>query len=384
MLKELRVKNFKGFREELVFDLSSGRYEFNQHIIKNNIVNKAIVFGKNGSGKTILGLAIFDIIYHLTDKKKFNSSISNCPYLNAYSLDNEYAVFIYTFVFNSMNIRYEYGKRSAEDLVYEKLTVNDSILINFYKTNDVSQEQQFVSEELYGQLDINKIKAECIDSKLSILKYIYSRIPEDKETALYKIIYFCEHMLWYRCLSKGNEYAGYSLGTSSIFKSLYENKKVIEFQNFLKKNGINYTLKFHPNTDIQSQDDRQSLYVVFGNKKMTRFESIASTGTQALSLYFYWNTVAFNDLSFLFIDEFDAFLHYQSAELILSQLNNQNNFQTIVTTHNTSLMNNNITRPDCCYIIANGQIKSLYNCTDREIREAHNLEKMYHNGVFDE
>ena len=45
-------------------------------------------------------------------------------------------------------------------------------------------------------------------------------------------------------------------------------------------------------------------------------------------------------------------------------------------------MQNKFTRPDCCFLMTKNCIKNLYNSTDKEIREAHNLEKMYINGVF--
>ena len=58
--------------------------------------------------------------------------------------------------------------------------------------------------------------------------------------------------------------------------------------------------------------------------------------------------------------------------------------QVILTSHNTYLMQNKLTRPDCCYIMSDNKITNLCNATDKEIREAHNLEKMYVNGVFNE
>ena len=39
-------------------------------------------------------------------------------------------------------------------------------------------------------------------------------------------------------------------------------------------------------------------------------------------------------------------------------------------------------RPDCSFIIDDGRIANLANRTDRVLREAHNLEKMYLNGAF--
>ena len=64
MLKRFEVKNFKGFKDDLVFDLEAREYEFNKNLVINGIVNKAIVYGKNGIGKSNLGIALFDIVSH--------------------------------------------------------------------------------------------------------------------------------------------------------------------------------------------------------------------------------------------------------------------------------------------------------------------------------
>ena len=70
MLKKFEVENFKGFSKRLVFDLTARDYEFNQNLTENGIVKKAIIYGKNGVGKSTLGIALFDIISHLTDKER--------------------------------------------------------------------------------------------------------------------------------------------------------------------------------------------------------------------------------------------------------------------------------------------------------------------------
>ena len=70
MLKRFEVENFKGFKDRLVFDLQAREYEFNKNLISNGIVNKGIIYGKNGIGKSNLGIALFDIVLHLTDKER--------------------------------------------------------------------------------------------------------------------------------------------------------------------------------------------------------------------------------------------------------------------------------------------------------------------------
>ena len=52
MIKRFEVENFKGFEKRLVFDLTARDYEFNRSLVNNGVVNKAIIYGKNGVGKT--------------------------------------------------------------------------------------------------------------------------------------------------------------------------------------------------------------------------------------------------------------------------------------------------------------------------------------------
>ena len=73
MISKFIVKNFKGFDSSIIQDFSTNNYSFNQSLIKNGLVNKAILYGKNGIGKSSLGIALFDITEHLIDKQKIGS-----------------------------------------------------------------------------------------------------------------------------------------------------------------------------------------------------------------------------------------------------------------------------------------------------------------------
>ena len=83
----------------------------------------------------------------------------------------------------------------------------------------------------------------------------------------------------------------------------------------------------------------------------------------------------------MFIDEFDAFYHHELSRLIVEELKKLD-IQFILTTHNTSIMTNVLLRPDCYFVMNKNEIKSLSKSTDKELREAHNLEKMYKAGSF--
>ena len=118
-----------------------------------------------------------------------------------------------------------------------------------------------------------------------------------------------------------------------------------------------------------------------GGKTKVPFASVASTGTAALFLFFTWSVTAFEQISLLFIDEFDAFYHHELSRLIIHKLK-ESGVQFILTTHNTSIMSNDLMRPDCYFLMNSATIKSIAKCTERELREAHNIEKIYKSGAF--
>ena len=75
MLKKFSVENFKGFQDKITLDIGSpSNYSFNSEIVENGCVTKGIIYGINSCGKSNLGLAIFDIITHLTEKQKLIQS----------------------------------------------------------------------------------------------------------------------------------------------------------------------------------------------------------------------------------------------------------------------------------------------------------------------
>ncbi len=371
MLTRFEVENYKGFEKPLIWSLDARDYAYNRNLVKNGYVNKAIVYGKNGTGKTSLGLALFDITLHLTDKNRINENyLINYRNLNQ---PEKGVTFKYSFELSGDLVIYSYMKMNQDYLVWERLEVNHETVVDY---NYFDDSKRYISPQIRGDLNVD-----LLDNKLSVLKFIYRNTPTNAFPPLTRMIEFCENMLWYRSLSDGNVYAGYTNGTTSLVELLYQSGKVREFQSFLKDNDLDYELRF------ESVNGTHELFAVFhdGEKEnKTPFMLIASTGTKALFLFFVWKTIAFKDLSFLFIDEFDAFLHCESAEEILKALNNSWNFQSVLTTHNTSLMSNGITRPDCCFIMTENKITSLVGATDRELREGHNLEKLYRGGAFDE
>ena len=135
MLKKFSVKNFKNFKERITLDFSKVRdYEFNQHLIKNGLVNKMLIYGPNNSGKSNLGAAIMDITTHLTDNYG-TDNLMYVYYLNGDFVD-EIVEFKYEFLFNDKNIVYSYKKDAQMKLLSEELKENDKLLFKYNYSNN--------------------------------------------------------------------------------------------------------------------------------------------------------------------------------------------------------------------------------------------------------
>lgn len=365
MLCKFKVKGYKGFDKEIVLDFTAHKdYQFNKNLIKNNLINKSIIYGRNGSGKTNIGFALFDITFHLTDKNRNMEPIIALNYLN---MDNnhKYAEFYYEFKFGTDKIVYKYRKENLYKILYEELIYNDKKIIEY----DFSKPDERI-------IDIEEAKTlnwKYNDDDLSIVKYICNNTMLTKNAALPKMMDFVNSMLWFRSVDITG-FIGLRNNSNALDKIIIENGKTKDFAKFLEENELKYDL-------IEITVPNGKILGVKKGNKITTFESIISSGTKALWLFYCWE-IYFDKVKFLFVDEFDATYHFELAAKIVKRLNSHNSFQSVLTSHNTYLMSNKLTRPDCTFILTNEYIKSLSSCTDKELREAHNIEKLYREGAF--
>jgi len=366
MLKKFSVENFKGFKEKITFDIGTpSNYSFNSEIINAGCVTKGIIYGINSCGKSNLGLAIFDIIIHLTEKEKLLRSYE--LYLNM-SGKKSFAEFEYVFSFGEHELVYKYRKNDVNTLQYESLFIDGKEVIYY----DFIQGEGFTCLQGSETLNAN-IKSK---SSLSRVKYVSenSILVENTENEVFtKFIDFVDRMLLFYSLdSRG--YEGFMTGGGSVTEGIVNCGKVDEFNKFLRENGIVYDL--YP----CEVDGRKTIYCHFNNKDVEFFK-IASTGTRSLTIFYYW-FIKMQEASFVFIDEFDAFYHFELSESVVNHLKKIIGVQIFTTTHNTDLMSNDLLRPDCYFILQDNKIKALSELTEKELRLAHNLQKMYKAGAF--
>lgn len=372
MLKKFSITNYRQFNETLEFDLTASNYAFNTNCTHQDLVKLALIYGENGTGKSSLGWAIFDLVSHLTDYKTNLGSKHN--YLNALS-DEKYATFRFEFDFfiksKKKTVTYEYQKDENLNLFSERFLIDNKVIVNY-------QVGQKIEINLEGTEHLNKNINP--NQNLSAIKYIYNNTPIDKRKQVHniyaKFMDFIHHILYFRSVFQSNIYAGYRNGGFDIEQDILNNNNLRDLESFLKDFGLNFQL-------VSVRKLGGQIIGIKMGKKVLPFFNVVSTGTLSLTFFYYWwQSIKDEQIPLLFIDEFDCSYHFSLSEKIVEKLKQLPNTQVILTTHNTNLLSNDLIRPDCGFIINGKLIKSLNKLTQKEIREVHNLEKLYQAGHF--
>lgn len=365
MLQEFKVRNYKNFRDEIVFSLKTTKnYEFNKNLVKNGIIKDCLIVGENASGKTNMGRAIFDVIRHLTDKRRREAVL----YSNLYNV-GEAVEFEYTFLFGKHELRYRYAKKDERTLIREQILINGKKIL---ENSPVEAKTTLKGTE---NLDLAKW-----DRSISLVKYIYANTVLDKEDDACRVfnefMEFVNHMLMFSS-TEGNRYMGFSDVGGNLFEAIAGEEGAVEkLQAFLQNMGISYQLS------VKDDGEGKNVYCRMGEKEV-KLSYLTSSGTRSLIFFFFWY-IQMEKCSFIYVDEFDAFYHTDLAKEVVRKILEIPNTQAVITTHNTDLMSNDLLRPDCIFKLEDNRIRSFSELTDKALREAHNLQKMYKAGAFND
>ena len=362
MLKKFTVSNYKNFKDEISLDFSKiGEYSFNA-----DCLSMRLIYGRNATGKTNFGRALLDIKILLYGMFRNDE---NSVLINADSQDT--AKFIYEFQFGSDEVVYKYSRFSNTELCDEELYINGEAIFkcDFKNSKFDFQGLSIISAETVNTkryLNKDEMDNEYV---LPFLRWLINNTAFSDDSVLIQLSKYVRKM---DMITVGHDLL-YS--NRNFLENLKNPVYLHNFEDFLNLMGIECKLVLK-----ELPDGQVELY--FAHKKLVPFYSTASSGTLALtSLY----QKIVSNLSLIYLDDFAAFYHYEMAEKLICYFKDKYpECQFIMTSHNTNLMTNKIVRPDCLFILSSrGTLTALCDATERELREGHNLEKMYISGEFE-
>lgn len=356
MLKKFTVSNFKNFKDEISLDFSKiGEYSFNM-----DSLSMRLIYGRNATGKTNFGRALLDIKILLYGMQ--SSGLIN---------EDGAAKFKYEFKFGNDEVVYKYSRFSNTELCDEELYINGEAIIkcDFRNSKFDFQGLSIISAET---VNTNRyVNKDEMDNEyvLPFLRWLINNTAFSDDSVLIQLFEYVRKM---DMITVGHDLL-YS--NRNFFENLKNPAYLHNFEDFLNLMGIECKLVLQ-----ELPDGQVELY--FSQNKLVPFYSTASSGTLALtSLY----QKIVSNLSLIYLDDFAAFYHYEMAEKLICYFKDKYpECQFIMTSHNTNLMTNKIMRPDYLFILSSkGTLTALCDATERELREGHNLEKMYISGEFE-
>ena len=379
MLKRFEVTNYKNFKNTLVVDFGRvGGYQFGLDCIDDKTISKMFIYGRNSTGKTNLGYAIYDITTCLDDLPF--SRKQNEYFLNADSED-KVAEFAYTFQFGEDVVLYRYKKLGNANLVDEEMFLNGKRVFQCDFTDrkvvvlDLANiyAEPVTIDRYVEALESTNTDEEENKKPLPLFRWLTANLALTSDSVLIKLYNFIRKMR----VAPANQLSMGRITTKYFYDSLENKEALLDFERFLNVMGVDCKLVCKKLPDGQNE-----LY--FQHKTLLPFSETASSGTLALTTL-YRRLQNMKSASFVYLDEFDAFYHYEMSENVVRYIKQTcPNCQVVFTTHNTNLMSNHLLRPDCvCILSRAGTLTPLCDATPRELREGHNLEKMFISGEFD-
>lgn len=380
MLKKFTLKNYRNFKNEMIIDFENiAGYQFNTDCLSDGIIGKMLIYGCNATGKTNLGRALLDIKENIFGGGRY---VNNEVFLNADSTE-EAATFFYEFRFEDTELYYQYSRLSNRELRDEELVIDGKSIFkcdfssgkyNFDHLRYINAET--ANTELYLQsLEVGE-EDEISEQKLPFLRWLINNVALKNDSALLRLSSYVRRMM---IITVGNRTPYRFLRMNQYFyESLEKPERLKDFEDFLNAMGVECKLVLK-----KLPDGQRELY--FDHERLVPFYENASSGTLSLMELYRMLVLKAGEPSLIYLDEFDAFYHYEMAENVIRFFKQKYpKCQIIMTSHNTNLMTNRIMRPDCLFILSRkGTLTALCNATERELREGHNLEKMYISGEFE-
>ena len=416
MLVEFSVENYRSIQEKQTLSMVAADNETmldsNTFPVPNNddlrLVTSAAIYGPNASGKSNLLKAI-QVLKNLVINSASRMQIGDKLPVEPFRLNSESAKKPSSFevIFIHEKIRYEYGVSLNRERVFEEwlIAYPNEIQQNWFSREYLPDDPKFQPDEGYKWSFGKGLKGE----KKRIQRFVrsnslfISHAAQNNHPQLTEVFDFFQDKI--NILIHIHIDTPYIVDDSNntnfqnqVAKLLSEadtgiadlkmestpetlNSSLTHFiQQEMENRGINITMK--DITDV-AKLDIITIHKMNDSHQEVEFDLLdESDGTQRLfEIAGYWLYVLQNG-EILIIDEIDRSLHPVLSKALIKMFNNpeinKNNAQLIFTTHDTTLLDGEIFRPDQIWFTEkDNSMTKLYSLFDFRPRENESLQKGY-------
>ncbi|MBU3159520.1 ATP-binding protein [Clostridium frigoris] len=405
MLMEFSVENFLSIKDRVTLTMVASKdTSHKNNLIKNadkgiNILNTAVIYGANASGKTTVLRAIGFLANFLNSSHEMQSGkkISVKPFrLDRACLDKPSS---FEIIFKTEGIKYLYGFSVTKDKVVDEYLYyypkgRQSIIFerentDQYKfTNDIELQTQ-IKNKFHSP---NKLFL----STASLWDYKLAQIPFEWINNNLQIIISHERLEEITAdMMKENEIINKKV--KYLIKNVVKDIEDITFTEIELNKKDNPLLKYlteDAKSKILSSNDNKLLSVSTAHKINNSEELIEfdlaeeSDGTRKLfGILGPWVTVLEQGHT-LIVDELDIRLHPHLTRFLVELFQNpeinKNNAQLIFSTHDTNLLDQDLFRRDQIWFTEKKEDNStdLYSLDDFTVRKDAAIEKGYLQGKY--
>ena len=414
MLVEFSVENYRSIQEKQTLSMVAADDETmldsNTFPVPNNddlrLVTSAAIYGPNASGKSNLLKAI-QVLKNLVINSASRMQIGDKLPVEPFRLNSESAKKPSSFevIFIHEKIRYEYGVSLNRERVFEEwlIAYPNEVQQNWFSREYLPDDPKFQPDEGYKWSFGKGLKGE----KKRIQRFVrsnslfISHAAQNNHPQLTEVFDFFQDELkiilhidtpfivddtnnegYYNYMVKLLNEADIGIADLKIeiIPETLNDDMIHRIQQEMQKLGINAISKDIPDF---GRLDIITVHKMNDSDKTVEFEiDEESDGTKRLfEIAGYWLYVLQNG-EILIIDEIDRSLHPVLSKALIRMFNNpeinKNNAQLIFTTHDTTLLDGEIFRPDQIWFTEkDNSMTKLYSLFDFRPREHESLQKGY-------
>ena len=402
MIIEFSVENFRSFKDKVTLTMdSSSSKKIPQNLINlggnNNLLKSALIYGANSAGKSNLIKAIEFMKGMVTKSHSFNVDskiLPAVPFKLSEASKKKPSKFELIFLCGGKKYRYGFSCNSTkvfEEYLFEKSAKKEKLVFSRSDTKTFKFGFDDEKQELY--------KSQTIDNTLYISRA--TQLGYDKTKNIYD--YFSENILvnmgithtdpssWVDTVTKMNDNSEFKEKIVNILKKAdfggIENFLIKKEKVSVKKFTFNFSNVDHEFESTDGFDDvykAQTMHRTDDGKIVYFDLNDESEGTRKTLSILGPLLNIMEEGKVLFIDELDSSLHPEITRMIVKLFNSKNNKggQLIFTTHDTTLLDNELFRKDQIYLCSkepNG-FTTLSSLLDYDIRSDVDFERAYLNG----